>query len=311
MISVVVIGKNEGERLTACLRSVRDAMRSLSYELLYVDSRSTDDSILRAGKEGAKVYRLTGDETNAGLGRMIGANEAQGEWILFLDGDMELKPGFIEKALLTAEQSHADGICGIRADRYVKDGSVIGYNENYFQCLEPRICQEFGGAIMLSSAMLRKCGNWSPDLIACEEAELHARLLFKHARLLEIPVSFILHTDSVREDRSFLSAVFSRRRLGEGQAVRYAITRHTLRSYLRLKRIQFLFWILDLLSLLLLFFVPVGFPLAMFFQCMQIGYYAKTKGLRAYISQKLFFFALPPGVLSYRHYDPSYEEVSV
>ncbi|MFQ9807099.1 MAG: hypothetical protein ACLR07_12155 [Christensenellales bacterium] len=38
-------------------------------------------------------------------------------------------------------------------------------------------------------------------------------------RIAEIPVPMILHTDAVRDSRSPLSAVFSVRRLGEGQAL--------------------------------------------------------------------------------------------
>ena len=36
MISVIVIGRNEGERLEACLTSAQRALRMLSYELIYV-----------------------------------------------------------------------------------------------------------------------------------------------------------------------------------------------------------------------------------------------------------------------------------
>jgi glycosyltransferase involved in cell wall biosynthesis len=44
-VSVVVIGRNEGERLQRCLDSVHAAhWQNLRYELIYVDSASTDDS---------------------------------------------------------------------------------------------------------------------------------------------------------------------------------------------------------------------------------------------------------------------------
>ncbi|MGB5063939.1 MAG: glycosyltransferase, partial [Candidatus Competibacter sp.] len=49
VLSVVVIGRNEGERLTRCLESVR-AMTDPGgpVELIYVDSASTDGSPERA-----------------------------------------------------------------------------------------------------------------------------------------------------------------------------------------------------------------------------------------------------------------------
>ena len=49
MISVIVIGKDEGEGISRCLQSVRAALEgALPYEMIYVDSHSQDDSLTRA-----------------------------------------------------------------------------------------------------------------------------------------------------------------------------------------------------------------------------------------------------------------------
>ena len=48
MISVVVIGRNEGERLSRCMESVHTALGVLAHEIVYVDSHSADDSLARA-----------------------------------------------------------------------------------------------------------------------------------------------------------------------------------------------------------------------------------------------------------------------
>ena len=55
VLSVVVIGRNEGERLARCLESVR-AMADPGgpVELIYVDSASTDGSPERAAALGAR-----------------------------------------------------------------------------------------------------------------------------------------------------------------------------------------------------------------------------------------------------------------
>ncbi len=50
-ISFIIIGRNEGWKLTKCLESVMRAIkfnRLSNYEVFYVDSKSTDDSIHRA-----------------------------------------------------------------------------------------------------------------------------------------------------------------------------------------------------------------------------------------------------------------------
>lgn len=56
-VSVVIIGRNEGARLTRCIESVQAAdWQGQEYELIYVDSRSTDDSVDRANSLGAQQF---------------------------------------------------------------------------------------------------------------------------------------------------------------------------------------------------------------------------------------------------------------
>lgn len=68
------------------------------WELIYVDSQSTDNSILCAKQAGARVFRITG-VCNAAVARNIGAKEAKGDILFFIDGDMEILPGFLPQVL--------------------------------------------------------------------------------------------------------------------------------------------------------------------------------------------------------------------
>ena len=150
MISVIVIGKNEGERLAACLRSIQNALNALAHEVVYVDSCSTDQSLQMAKALGARCFLLAERKTTAGLGRFVGAKEARGEYLLFLDGDMQLQPGFAEKALMAIAAKGYDGVCGIREDVYLRGGEIVGRNDNYFGCTQERLAPEFGGALMIT-----------------------------------------------------------------------------------------------------------------------------------------------------------------
>ncbi len=59
LLSIVVIGRNEGDRLTACLESIRRARKMPEpVELIYVDSASADGSPERAAALGATVIVL-------------------------------------------------------------------------------------------------------------------------------------------------------------------------------------------------------------------------------------------------------------
>ena len=310
MISVIVIGKNEGTRLGDCLTHAKEALKMLSHELIYVDSRSTDDSVSIARAHGARCLVLEETNTTAGLGRFAGTQAARGEYLLFLDGDMMLQPGFVERAMMKMAAEGYDGACGVREDRYMRGGEVISVNPNYFGCTSERIVPEFGGGIFLTADAVRKAGGWSPDTIACEEAELHARLLDAGCRIVELPIPMFIHCDSVRDERGVRGVLFSRRRLGEGQAMRCAMASGKARAYMRREKEKFTFYALDWLCVfLIILFGGYGFAAACFIQSAQLGSLLAKRRPRTFVSIKLFFFAFPAGLFTYRRRSRGYTEI--
>lgn len=118
MISFIIIGKNEGLRLEKCLQSIVSIVKQdkiVDYEIIYVDSRSTDNSIELAKQYGAKAFLITG-ECNAAIARNIGAKEAIGDILFFIDGDMELFSGFLPKVLTQDGRLEYPFISGIFND---------------------------------------------------------------------------------------------------------------------------------------------------------------------------------------------------
>lgn len=99
MISFIVIGHNEGWKLTKCFKSIfnfTSTNKIKDFEVIYVDSKSADDSIKRAKEfEDVRIYQITG-MCNAAVGRNIGAKEAKGDILFFIDGDMEMQSDFFE-----------------------------------------------------------------------------------------------------------------------------------------------------------------------------------------------------------------------
>lgn len=88
-IGLVVIGRNEGERLRICLDSVRGSARSV----VYVDSGSTDGSVEMARGRGVDVVALdmstpftAARARNAGFSRLI-AVAPEIRYVQFVDGD--------------------------------------------------------------------------------------------------------------------------------------------------------------------------------------------------------------------------------
>ena len=79
------------------------------------------------------------------------------------------------------------------------------------------------------------------------------------------------------------------------------------RAYIRHEREKFTFYALDWLALALLALVPgFGLGLMMLLECMQLGWFLAQKRPRAFVSQKLFFFGLPLGLMTYRERSRAY-----
>ena len=90
VLSVVVIAKNEEDRLEACLRSV-----SLADEMLVFDSGSTDRTVQVAKACGARVVRT--DWPGHVIQKNRALDAARGDWVLSLDADERLSPEALEE----------------------------------------------------------------------------------------------------------------------------------------------------------------------------------------------------------------------
>lgn len=176
-IAAIVIGRNEGARLIACL----DALQGQVARVIYVDSGSTDGSQDAATARGADVVALDMDQPftaararNAGLDRL--RDGAAPAYVQFLDGDCRLQPGWIETAhdFLEAHPKAAVA-CGRRREEF-PDNSV--YNRLIDAEWDTPVgrARSCGGDALMRMAALDAVGGYNPALIAGEEPELCVRL---------------------------------------------------------------------------------------------------------------------------------------
>jgi GT2 family glycosyltransferase len=170
----VVIGRNEGARLIACLQSLKGQVR----RVIYVDSGSGDGSPAAAHNAGAEVVDLDMSQAftaararNAGLARLTDC-----DFVQFVDGDCVVESGWIATATehLAANPETAVA-CGRRREQH-PEASV--YN---------RLCdlewdtpvgpaKACGGDALMRLSALTRVGGYRDDLIAGEEPELCLRL---------------------------------------------------------------------------------------------------------------------------------------
>lgn len=106
-VSIIVPARNEVERLPRLLESLRGQDLS-DCELIVVDDNSTDGTAELAQAAGAITLRV--EELAEGwLGKphacWLGARAARGEVLMFLDADVELEPGGLQR-ILAAHARH-------------------------------------------------------------------------------------------------------------------------------------------------------------------------------------------------------------
>lgn len=80
MLSVIILTKNEEGRIRACLESVKWAD-----EIIIVDNGSSDKTLEIARKYTSKI--LISKDENFALSRNKGMDEAEGDWVLYVDCD--------------------------------------------------------------------------------------------------------------------------------------------------------------------------------------------------------------------------------
>lgn len=198
-LSVVVIGRNEGQRLENCLRSVQAAdTAGLSMELIYVDSASSDGSPERAAALGARVLHVDPPRPAAAIGRNAGWRAARGPYVLFLDGDTLLHRDFLPQALSALNSDPAiAAVWGHRREIATADSL---YNRILdLDWIYPPGDSEFcGGDVLFRRSALEQADGYNDSLIAGEEPEMCARLRAQGWRIRHIDCAMTGHDLAMR-----------------------------------------------------------------------------------------------------------------
>lgn len=201
----VVIGRNEGARLEACLQSLAPQVR----RIVYVDSGSTDGSAALARSLGAEVVDLdlgrpftAARARNAGVERLrTGVPEP--DYVQFVDGDCTVEAAWVGTAVqVFAEHPDAVVICGRRRERFP---AASIYNRlcdrEWNTPVGPaRAC---GGDALIRFPALLAAGGYRDDLIAGEEPELCVRLRQRGGTIWRIDAEMTLHDAAISRFSQF------------------------------------------------------------------------------------------------------------
>jgi glycosyltransferase involved in cell wall biosynthesis len=194
-VALVVIGRNEGDRLKRCLESAIPQVN----DVVYVDSGSTDGSIALAAQFGARVLALdltlpftAARARNAGAALAVEGKQHV-RYIQFVDGDCELVSGWLAEAREFLE-SHPEvfAVCGRRRERFPERSM---YNRLCDLEWDTPVGQAraFGGDVMIRAAAFNDVGGYRSDLIAGEDPELAIRLRQAGGQVWRVDTDMTLH----------------------------------------------------------------------------------------------------------------------
>ncbi len=123
-LSVVIVNFNTRQLLEACLASIYDQTRGVSFEVIVVDNASADDSMAMLKRRFPYVRRIENATNNRyAIANNQGLEAAQGRYVLYLNSDTLLQGNTLAE------------LCGF-LDRYPQVGGVGGrlvYADGTFQ----------------------------------------------------------------------------------------------------------------------------------------------------------------------------------
>lgn len=196
VVGVVVIGRNEGERLKRCLCSIQEQH---SGPVVYVDSGSTDGSTAYARSIGVEVVDLDisipftmARGRNAGLKQLV-KKYPQCHFVQFIDGDCEMVVDWLHQGMqFLYENQHYGGVCGNRCERFPEISIYNQLIDMEWQGSEGEV-QTCGGDAIYRTEALQAAGGFNESMIAGEEADLCLRIRNQGFRLMRLDLPMTIH----------------------------------------------------------------------------------------------------------------------
>lgn len=195
-VGVVVIGRNEGERLVLCLNSLVEQTDNL---IVYVDSGSTDNSVSFAKQLGVYVEELDTSipftmarARNTGFRTLMSQNPDL-RYVQFVDGDCEVESSWIATAFeYLQDKPDVSVVCGFRRERFPESSVYNTLIDLEWQGLIGEI-PACGGDAMYRTKVFQDVGGFDETMIAGEEPELCLRLRRDGGIIWRLDEKMVIH----------------------------------------------------------------------------------------------------------------------
>lgn len=214
-VSIVIPVYNQIDYTYACLVSILEHTKDISYEVIIADDVSTDvTSHLSDYAEGLVICRNT---TNQGFLRNCNhaAKSARGTYIMFLNNDTKVTEGWLSALVNLIERDSTIGMVGSKLvypdGRLQEAGGIIwsdGSGWNYGRLDDPEkpeynyvkdVDYISGAAILLSNELWKQIGGFDTSFAPayCEDSDLAFEVRKAGYRVVYQPLSKVIHFEGI------------------------------------------------------------------------------------------------------------------
>ncbi len=199
-IAIVIIGRNEQKCLNATLEPL------VGLQAIYVDSGSTDRSVVIANNKDIPVHQLSPDSPftaararNEGF-KIVKKLYPDIRYVQFIDGDCELCPDWLDNAYNELEKNTEIAVlCGELKEKY-PDRTIY----NKLIQLEWKSLVYFTGTVIFKVEVFEEINGFNPIVIAGEDSELAARLVESGYVIKKLKIPMATHDANIHSISQWL-----------------------------------------------------------------------------------------------------------
>jgi GT2 family glycosyltransferase len=219
-VSIIIVNYNTSDLLKTCIASIKEKTKNVSYEIIVIDNKSSDDSVAMMKQQYPDVLLIESEE-NLGFGRAnnLASKSASGKYLFFLNSDTFLRNDALSILVEFMEENSGCGICGGNVTDF--EGTPI----HSFSKALPSPCSDFflifrklpqllygknwqynftekpmpvayvtGADLLIRTDIFRSCDGFDPEFFMYyEETELTHRVQKAGYSVYSVPSASIAH----------------------------------------------------------------------------------------------------------------------
>jgi GT2 family glycosyltransferase/glycosyltransferase involved in cell wall biosynthesis len=215
-VSIIVPVHNHLHHTMACVHALLELGTNIPFEIIVADDASTDDTQAAFRHPISGLLYLRGETNRGFIGNCnAAADSAEGRYVLFLNNDTIVLPGWLDELVETIEREDNIGLIGskfLSGNGQVQEAGGIIWRDgsvwNYGRGVDPLhsdtsymrdVDYVSGASIMLTRTLWEDLGGFDTyyDIAYGEDSDLAFRVRAAGKRVVMQPMSMLLHFEGV------------------------------------------------------------------------------------------------------------------